>query len=78
MQEALVFLKNKIKDNQTLVVACSGGPDSMALLYLTNLVKKEKKIKIVCAHVNHNVRKESKNEAIFVKKFCEEQQIIFD
>ncbi len=78
MQEALVFLKNKIKDNQTLVVACSGGPDSMALLYLTNLVKKEKKIKIVCAHVNHNVRKESKNEAIFVKKFCEEQQIIFE
>ena len=78
MQESLNLLKNKIQENQVIVVACSGGPDSMALLYLTTLLRQNINIKIVCAHVNHNVREESKKEALFVKEFCDKNNIIFE
>ena len=78
MQESLTFLNKEIQKNQNIIVACSGGPDSMALLYLTTLVRLNKNINIICAHVNHNVREESKKEALFVKEFCDKNNIIFE
>lgn len=78
MEEALLFLQNMVLDNETLIVACSGGPDSMALLYLTILLRNQKNLNIVCAHVNHNVRIESQNEALMVKKFCTDNNVIFE
>ena len=58
MKDVYTFLKSlKIKDDDTLVVAVSYGPDSMFLLHL--LKKKYAKNKIVCCHVHHNQRKES-------------------
>ena len=53
-------IKNLNTQNDThIVIGVSAGPDSMALLHsaITNLNKT-----IICAHINHNVRKESKNE----------------
>lgn len=78
MEEVLDFLRKIIKENDRVVVAVSGGADSMSLLYLTYLLKQEINIKIICAHVNHNVRKESVNEALSLKKFCEEHDLIFE
>ena len=61
MKEAKEFLiSNKlISDNDFVVIALSGGPDSMALLNIIFELRKIININIVCAHVNHNVRKES-------------------
>ena len=80
MEKALKFLKDKIIENPSdyIVVACSGGPDSMALLYLCLTLKKELNFRIVCAHINHNVRKESESEKYFVKEYCEKNNIIFE
>ena len=39
-----------------IVVGVSSGPDSMALLHM---LQKNLKKEIICAHINHNVRKES-------------------
>ena len=64
MKQALEYLKKLLKDKDTVVVGVSTGPDSMALLYLLMEIRKKTNIRIVCAHVNHNVRKESKEEAI--------------
>lgn len=64
-----------LESEKYLIVGCSAGPDSMALLhYLKNNINKE----IVCAHINHNVRKESKNEEQYLKKFCKNRGIIFE
>jgi tRNA(Ile)-lysidine synthase len=80
MEKAYDFLLNQIglKYGDTVVVGVSGGPDSMALLHLMSQIKKEIDIFIVCAHVNHNVRKESDKEKIFIEKYCDNNQIIFE
>ena len=63
------------KEAETIVVGCSAGPDSMALLhYLTNNTKN----KIICCHINHNVRKESKEEEKYLKNYCQKQNIPFE
>lgn len=80
MKEAYDYLLNKcsFNENESLIVAVSGGPDSMALLHLLIKVRKTININIVCAHVNHNVRKESNKEKIFVEKYCKKNNVIFE
>ena len=78
MKEALTFLKNKLSDKDTIVVGVSTGPDSMALLYLLMEIRKKLDIKIVCAHVNHNVRKESKDEEEFLIDYCKKNDVLFE
>ena len=74
------FLINKVKLNKkdTIVVGVSAGPDSMALLYILKELRKKIGYKIIVAHVNHNVRKESVEEAEFLKKYCLDNDIIFE
>lgn len=62
----------------TLVVAVSGGPDSMALLWVLLEYQKEIPYQLICAHVNHNVRKESVEEEKFVRDFCSLHNVIFE
>ena len=78
MKTELEFLNNNIKDNTSVVVACSGGPDSMCLLSLINNLKTTKKIKVICAHVNHKLRTESEEEAIMVQEYCKKNGIVFE
>lgn len=75
MKESLDFLKQlNIDKNKYLVVATSGGPDSMALLHLL----KTNNYNVICAHVNHNLRTVSDEEYIFVENYCKENNIIFE
>ena len=78
MNDILDRLKKEIPNNSSVIIATSGGPDSMVLLTLLLAVKKEKNLKLVCAHVNHKLRKESDDEAEMVKKYCEKENIIFE
>ena len=77
MNECYSFLKDSIIDDN-VVIAVSGGPDSMAVLDLVRRLREEKSLSIICAHVNHNVREESFNEKIMVENFCKENNIIFE
>lgn len=62
-------------NDEYIIVGVSSGSDSMALFhYLINNSNK----KIVCAHINHNVRKESEQEQIYLKKYCMDKNIIFE
>ena len=80
MEEVYNFIRNKIGllPNDTIVVGVSGGPDSMALLYILNEFKEKMGLKLVCAHINHNKRKESEEEEKYVSKYCKENDIIFE
>ena len=68
----------KLKYGDAVVVACSGGPDSMALLHMLKKIKDRLDIQIICAHVNHNVRKESEEEKKFVEQFCKLNDLTFE
>lgn len=74
MKDVIVYLKKLLSSNQVVVVATSGGPDSMCLLNL--LCKLD--VKIIVAHVNHKLRKESEEEALFVKEFALEKGLIYE
>ncbi len=75
MDNCIEFLKNcNIPKNDYIVVGCSGGPDSMFLLNLLY----NSDYKIICAHVNHNIRKESVKEEKFLKDYCKKLNIIFE
>ena len=70
MDEAYSFLVDSVSDS--VIVACSGGPDSMALLSLVVKLKSETGIKVIVAHINHNVRSESESEKDFVdNRYCD-------
>lgn len=75
MKECINFLEElNISKNKKLVVATSGGPDSMVLLY----VLKSNGYNVICAHVNHGLRVESEDEYIFVKEYCKKNNIPFE
>ena len=74
MNDVLEDIKNQIK-SETVVVATSGGPDSMCLL---NLINQNTDLKIICAHVNHKLREESEKEAQMVKNYCTSNNITYE
>jgi tRNA(Ile)-lysidine synthase len=62
--------------NNGILVGVSGGPDSLALLHFLWSRQEKWNIKVAAAHVDHMFRgKESEQEAMFVKEFCEKRNI---
>lgn len=80
LNEVIRFLENDIffENNLSVVVACSGGPDSMALLDILLMLRNKRNINIICAHVNHKLRLESEQEKLDVETFCKNNNIIFE
>ena len=67
--------KDYINHNETIIIAVSGGKDSMALLYAMTRINPLLKIKIVAAHINHHLRENSSEDELFIRTFCKEQNI---
>ena len=78
MERVIDFLNKMLMENDTVVVGCSGGPDSMALMHVLMHFRKNKNLSIICAHVNHKVRKESDDEMKWLEGFCKQNNIIFE
>lgn len=67
---------NLITSGDTILVAVSGGPDSMCLL--DNLLKLKDVLEvkeIVVAHLNHMIRQEAKEETEYVEEYCNKNNI---
>jgi len=56
--------------NCAVLLACSGGGDSVALLACLLGLRGSLKLDIVIAHVDHGLRPESQEESDFVKALC--------
>ena len=68
----------KFETGDKIVIGCSSGPDSMALVDMLLKVRSKYNLSLVIAHVNHNVRSESYEEAQYMKKYCEENDLLFE
>ena len=66
---------NLIEPEDKIVVGVSGGPDSMSLINILNELKSDLKIELFVAHINHNIRKEAKEDEEFVVKYCKKKNI---
>lgn len=78
MEESILFLKGIIKENDIVVCATSGGVDSMCLLSILINMRENIDFTIICAHINHNLRKESFEEYDFVEDYCKKNNVIFE
>ena len=69
---------NLIQNGDKLVLAVSGGPDSLAMLNVLLDIKKSERVdfEFVVAHVNHMIRKEAIDDEKFVKDFCKKNNIL--
>ncbi len=76
-EEVLKTIKkfNMIQENDKIVVAVSGGPDSMTLLNILIGLSKKLNFEVVVAHVNHMIRAVADLETQYVEEFCKSKNI---
>ena len=67
--------ERNFKCNQDFIVAVSGGPDSLALTFLTKIYSIKKSLKVKYFIVDHKLRKNSSSEAQSVKNLLKEKSI---
>jgi tRNA(Ile)-lysidine synthase len=65
---------NLIKENDKILVAVSGGADSLSCLLNLKAIEKEKKLKISAIYIDHGLR-DVEEEKNFLKKLCEKLNI---
>ncbi len=80
MERVYDYLLNciKLSNEDKIVVGVSAGPDSMALIYILEDLRKKIDFKIIVAHINHNIRRESTEEASFLEDYCNKHNITFE
>ena len=66
-----------IRVGQQIIIAVSGGKDSMTLLYSMCRIADGLNLKINAVHINHHLRDNSNNDQILVEKFCKQLKINF-
>ncbi|MBE6157733.1 MAG: tRNA lysidine(34) synthetase TilS [Firmicutes bacterium] len=68
----------KFNNGDIIVIGCSTGPDSMALVDMLLKIRSKYNLSLVIAHVNHNLRKESVEEAEFIRKYSLDNDLMFE
>ncbi len=71
----LIDSKNWFSVHDSVVVAVSAGVDSMALLNLMINLPDSCRPNIIVAHVNHQLREQSREEEAYVRDFCKNHQL---
>ncbi len=66
-----------LQDGDRVLVAVSGGVDSVVLLYVLRALKRELKLSLAVAHFDHGIRPDSAQDAEFVKKLAHSLKLKF-
>lgn len=71
-QKVIRFIEENslIQKGDKILLALSGGPDSVFLFYFLNKYKKKYQIDLAAFHLNHSLRKEADKEQKFCEKLC--------
>lgn len=66
------FLKNNNIHSRKIIVAVSGGPDSVFLLKILSDLRKKLSLDLMCAYVNHGIRsyEENQKDYLLVSRLC--------
>ena len=78
LNKLLSFIRqqNLMEPGDSVIVACSGGPDSVALLFALYLLKEKLQIHLAAAHFNHLFRgEEGYRDERHVREFCSRYDI---
>lgn len=67
---------NIINKGDKLLLAVSGGADSMYLFYNFMDLKEDWNLDIIVCHLNHGIRETAKRDEDFVKKVCSDYEVI--
>ncbi|MGA1864577.1 MAG: tRNA lysidine(34) synthetase TilS [bacterium] len=59
-----------LEENDRVLVACSGGPDSMALFHILKEISSEYALALYLIHLNHGIRKEADEDEAFVRQIA--------
>lgn len=71
------FQKYGIAPDDILIIACSGGPDSMCML--SEVLAIHPKERLIIAHFNHCLRgQESDGDEEFLRDFCAKNTLTFE
>jgi tRNA(Ile)-lysidine synthase len=63
---------NMLSENDHVMIALSGGPDSVCLATALNELKKTYKLALTAIYLDHGLRPdEVENEKAFCKEFCD-------
>ncbi len=77
-QTLLAYCKQQglFKSGDRVIVACSGGADSMALLLFLLRCRRALSIEVLATHVNHGIRGDAADrDEKFVSRFCEDRAV---
>ncbi|MEE9441062.1 MAG: tRNA lysidine(34) synthetase TilS [candidate division Zixibacteria bacterium] len=67
-----------IASGDQILVALSGGPDSVALLHILDNLKEQYEISLAAAYINHKIRpRAARKEILFCSEMCKELSIPF-
>lgn len=67
-----------IETGDRVLVALSGGPDSLCLLHLLCALRPRYRLRLAAAHLDHGIRTEARQEAERVRRLAGEWQIPFE
>jgi tRNA(Ile)-lysidine synthase len=73
------FIKksNLLSKKNSIIIGLSGGPDSVFLLYLLNILKTDYDLTLIAAHLDHQWRPRSADDVIFCAEICQKLGITF-
>ena len=77
LHKELLNDKNLIPNGANLLIAVSGGQDSMALLNLINDMKKQHNWVLNVWHGDHQWHEQSEKYALELKRYCSKKNITF-
>lgn len=66
-----------LKTKDRLLLGISGGPDSLAMLFLFNHLRQSMGLNLYAGHLNHGMRKDAAVDLEFVRKTCRKLRIPF-
>ncbi len=69
--------KKLITLNDHVLMAVSGGIDSMVLCHLMFQIKSEFNLKLSVIHIQHHLREDAEVDAQFVESFCKKNELSF-